>query len=62
MKKSQIKGYLFEVIIGKLLESVGYRWEVSSGNRKLKGRGAFHEIDAIGIGNSVTPFVRGKIL
>lgn len=57
MKKSQIKGYLFEVIIGKLLESVGYRWEVSSGNRKLKGRGAFHEIDAIGIGNSVTPFV-----
>lgn len=57
MEKSQIKGYLFEVIIGKLLESVGYRWEISSGNRKLKGRGARHEIDAIGIGNGVIPFV-----
>ncbi len=57
MKKSQAKGYLFEVIIGKLLESVGYQWEISSGNRKLKGRGAYHEIDAIGIGNNITPFV-----
>lgn len=57
MKKSQVQGYLFEVIIGKLLESVGYRWEISSGNRKLKGRGAYHEIDAIGIGNNITPFV-----
>ncbi len=57
MKRYQVKGYLFEVIIGKLLESVGYRWEVSTGNQKIRGRGAFHEIDAIGIGSNITPFV-----
>lgn len=54
MKKSQAQGYLFEVIIGKLLERVGYRW---SGSKDIKGRGSTHQIDAIGIGRNVTPFV-----
>ena len=55
MKKAQAQGYMFEVLIGRLLSSAGYSWSTFS--KKIHGRGAEHQIDAIGITTNVSPFV-----
>ncbi len=55
MKKAQAQGYMFEVLIGRLLSSAGYSWFPFS--KTIQGRGAKHQIDAIGITTNVSPFV-----
>lgn len=55
MEKTQAQGYMFEVLIGRLLSSAGYNWLPLP--RKICGRGAEHEIDAIGIATNISPFV-----
>ncbi len=55
MKKPQKQGYMFEVLVGKLLFSAGYDWLPFS--KKIQGRGAKHQIDAIGINTNASPFV-----
>ena len=54
MDKKQAGGYIFESIIAKLISRSGY---VSVRKGSLKGRGAFHQIDAIGVLGIPTPFV-----
>jgi len=56
MKKEIAKGYMFEVIIGELLRSVGYYWDIT-GQGNVEGRGADHQIDAIAIGPNNLPFI-----
>lgn len=57
MKKEVASGYMFESIIGLLLRHVGYSWSPVNGSGNIKGRGAFHEIDAISFGSYSLPFI-----
>ncbi|WAI01796.1 restriction endonuclease [Methanogenium organophilum] len=54
MEKAQARGYVFEVIIQRLLERSDY-FNVING--EIRGRGAKHQIDAYGIFSYPVPFV-----
>lgn len=54
MKDYQARGYIFESEIWRLLEKSGY---VGVTSKKLKGRGASHQIDAYGRLSVPTPFI-----
>jgi hypothetical protein len=54
MKREQLGGYLFEYIILELLKKLGY---INVEQKKIEGRGTYHQIDATGIFNMPTPFI-----
>jgi hypothetical protein len=54
MDNNQAKGYLFEIVIQNLLKESGY---VKVQSKKIKGRGAEHQIDAYGLLSIPTPFI-----
>lgn len=54
MKKNQIGGYLLEYTILKLLKKLNY---INVVQKELKGRGSYHQIDAVGIFNVPSPFI-----
>ena len=54
MNSIQAKGYIFESVILKLLQKSGY---INIRSSVLRGRGAYHQIDAYGIFSIPTPFI-----
>lgn len=66
MKKSQVRGYLLEIVLSKLIEINGYDViKVADGNEiitkanglNLRGRGGFHQFDTLGKFRITPPFV-----
>lgn len=66
MKKSQVRGYLLEIVLSKLIEINGYDViRVADGNEiitkanglNLRGRGGFHQFDTLGKFRITPPFV-----
>ena len=66
MKKSQVRGYLLEIVLSKLIEINGYDViRVADGNEivtkanglNLRGRGGFHQFDTLGKFRTTPPFV-----
>lgn len=70
MNKQQVKGYLLEVVLSKLIEVNGYEviTEANIGNTdefkscgrnglKVKGRGGYHQFDTLGTFKVTPPFV-----
>lgn len=70
MNKQQVKGYLLEVVLSKLIEVNGYEviTEENIGNTdefkscgrnglKVKGRGGYHQFDTLGTFRVTPPFV-----
>lgn len=66
MKKSQVRGYLLEIVLSKLIEINGYDIiRVADGNEirkkanglNLRGRGGFHQFDTLGKFRITPPFV-----
>ncbi len=70
MNKQQVKGYLLEVVLSKLIEVNGYEviTEANIGNTdefkscgrnglKVKGRGGYHQFDTLGTFRVTPPFV-----
>ena len=66
MKKSQVKGYLLEIVLAKLLKVNGYDLVTSTDNEienlprnglNVKGRGGYHQFDSLGTFCITPPFV-----
>lgn len=65
MKKSQVKGYLLEMVLAKLLEVNGYDLVRTKGDDieqkgnglNVKGRGGYHQFDSLGTFRIRPPFV-----
>lgn len=54
MNRDQARGYAFEKIIQELLARSGY-YKLETGT--IKGRGAYHQIDAYGIFSYPVPYI-----
>ncbi|MFI8685872.1 hypothetical protein [Rossellomorea sp. NPDC077527] len=54
MRDYQARGYIFESVIWELIENFGY---IGVEPTTLRGRGAFHQIDAYGFLRIPTPFI-----
>lgn len=66
MKKPQVKGYLLEIVLAKLLKVNGYDLVTSTDNEivdlprnglNVKGRGGYHQFDSLGTFRITPPFV-----
>ena len=66
MNKEQVKGYLLEVVVEKLIRINGYEVITKSNNDdiieekkvlKLKGRGGYHQFDSLGNFKITPPFI-----
>lgn len=66
MKKPQVKGYLLEIVLAKLLKVNGYDLVTSTDNEivdlprnglNIKGRGGYHQFDSLGTFRITPPFV-----
>lgn len=65
MKKPQVKGYLLEIVLAKLLKVNGYDLVTSTDNEivdlprnglNIKGRGGYHQFDSLGTFRITPPF------